>query len=61
MLSNYPKGVLLCLTAFAVSAMTGIVAGPMQILGATLTAAALLLNNLYLRRVLQRSGWARKD
>lgn len=38
------------ITAFVVSALTGVVPIPAQIAGATLTAAALIMNNLYLRR-----------
>jgi drug/metabolite transporter (DMT)-like permease len=37
-------------TAFAVSALTGVVPGGAQVLGAVMTASALVLNNLYLRR-----------
>ncbi|NIE65394.1 DMT family transporter [Burkholderia sp. Ax-1719] len=37
-------------TAFVVSALTGVVPMPAQIAGATLTASALVINNLYLRR-----------
>ena len=36
-------------TAFTVSALQGIHAGPIQIVGATITAVALILNNMYLR------------
>lgn len=36
-------------TAFAVSALTGTVPVPMQIVGAAITAAALVGNNLYMR------------
>jgi drug/metabolite transporter (DMT)-like permease len=38
------------LTAFIVSALGGVVAGPSQIAGALVTAAALVLNNLYQRK-----------
>lgn len=37
-------------TAFTVSALTGVMPGGVQILGAVMTASALVLNNLYLRR-----------
>lgn len=37
-------------TAFAVSALNGTVPVPMQIVGAAVTAAALVCNNLYMRR-----------
>lgn len=37
-------------TAFTVSALTGVVPAAMQIVGACLTAGALIGNNLYLRR-----------
>jgi len=39
------------LTAFAISALEGIVPGGMQLLGAAMTGAALIGNNLYLRHV----------
>jgi drug/metabolite transporter (DMT)-like permease len=42
------------LTAFLVSAVGGVVAGPAQVTGAVVTAAALVLNNLYQRRSLAR-------
>lgn len=38
------------ITAFVVSALTGVVPMSAQIAGATLTAAALVMNNVYLRR-----------
>ena len=38
------------ITAFAVSALTGLVPMSVQIAGATLTAVALIMNNVYLRR-----------
>lgn len=38
------------LTTFAVSALTGVIPAPWQIVGAGLTAMALIFNNLYLRR-----------
>jgi hypothetical protein len=38
------------ITAFLVSALTGVVPMPAQITGATLTATALIMNNVYLRR-----------
>lgn len=41
-------------TAFTVSALTGVVPGGAQILGAVMTASALVLNNLYLRRHARR-------
>ncbi|MGL5861965.1 MAG: DMT family transporter [Phycicoccus sp.] len=36
-------------TAFVVSTVTGVVPAPMQVVGAAVTAAALVLNNMYLR------------
>ncbi|WP_414447857.1 DMT family transporter [Burkholderia sp. 22PA0099] len=41
-------------TTFAVSALTGVVPSGAQILGAAITASALVLNNLYLRRRARR-------
>ncbi len=41
---------VLPLTKFAVSALTGVLPGRMQIVGACMTGAALILNNVYLRR-----------
>ena len=38
------------ITAFIVSALTGLVPMSIQIVGATLTAVALIMNNVYLRR-----------
>jgi drug/metabolite transporter (DMT)-like permease len=38
------------ITAFVVSALTGVVPVPAQIAGAALTAVALVMNNVYLRR-----------
>ncbi|APE23177.1 MULTISPECIES: DMT family transporter [Streptomyces] len=38
-------------TAFVISALTGVVPAGVQIVGASLTAAALVFNNLYLRRI----------
>lgn len=38
------------ITTFAVSALTGVIPAPLQIVGAGLTALALIFNNLYLRR-----------
>ena len=38
------------ITAFVVSALTGLVPMSVQIVGATLTAVALIMNNVYLRR-----------
>jgi drug/metabolite transporter (DMT)-like permease len=38
------------LTTFIVSALAGVIATPMQIAGGCMTCAALVLNNLYLRR-----------
>ena len=38
------------ITAFTVSALTGVVPVPAQILGASITAIALIMNNLYQRR-----------
>jgi hypothetical protein len=37
------------ITAFTVSAIQGIRPGPVQIVGASITAVALILNNIYLR------------
>ncbi|MDH6578723.1 DMT family transporter [Kitasatospora sp. MAP5-34] len=37
-------------TAFTISALTGVIPAAMQIVGALFTASALVLNNLYLRR-----------
>ncbi|AOI61666.1 DMT family transporter [Burkholderia diffusa] len=42
------------ITAFTVSALTGVMPGGAQVLGAAMTASALVLNNLYLRRRSQR-------
>lgn len=44
------------LTAFSVSAVLGVVPERAQIAGASLTAVALVLNNLYLRRVMARQA-----
>ncbi|MFT4506013.1 DMT family transporter [Caballeronia sp. 15711] len=41
---------VLPVTTFAVSALTGVLPGRMQIVGACMTGAALILNNVYLRR-----------
>jgi len=41
---------ILPVTTFAVSALTGVVPGRAQIIGAGMTGAALILNNIYLRR-----------
>ena len=41
-------------TTFCVSALTGMVPGDAQVLGAVMTASALVLNNLYLRRRTRR-------
>lgn len=38
------------ITAFIVSAITGVVATPVQIVGACVTGGALILNNIYVRR-----------
>jgi drug/metabolite transporter (DMT)-like permease len=38
------------ITAFTISALTGVIPAGMQIVGAAFTASALVLNNLYLRR-----------
>ncbi|KUZ91182.1 DMT family transporter [Burkholderia ubonensis] len=46
------------ITAFVVSAFTGVVPNRAQVAGAGLTGAALILNNLYLRRRAQRIGKA---
>lgn len=37
------------ITAFAISAITGLIPSPMQIVGAVITAVALVCNNVYLR------------
>lgn len=37
------------ITAFAISAMTTVIPGPAEIMGACITGSALILNNLYLR------------
>jgi hypothetical protein len=42
------------LTTFIVSALAGVIATPVQIAGACMTGAALVLNNLYLRRRARR-------
>ncbi|WP_322084171.1 DMT family transporter [Burkholderia sp. BCC1972] len=49
---------VLPITAFIVSAATGVVPNRAQIAGAALTGAALILNNLYLRRRARRVGTA---
>lgn len=46
------------ITAFVISALTGVVPAGMQVVGASLTAPALIFNNLYLRRVAQRTAAA---
>ncbi|MGW1912953.1 DMT family transporter [Streptomyces sp. NPDC002076] len=46
------------ITAFVISALTGVVPAGMQVAGASLTALALIFNNLYLRRVAQRTAAA---
>ncbi|MEO7495635.1 MAG: DMT family transporter [Massilia sp.] len=43
-------------SAFAISALTGVVPDASQVAGATLTASALVLNNLYQRRQLRGAG-----
>ena len=43
------------LTTFIVSALAGVIATPVQIAGACMTGAALVLNNLYLRRRARRT------
>ncbi|WP_042338248.1 DMT family transporter [Paraburkholderia ferrariae] len=43
------------ITAFAVSALTGVVPDEAQIAGAALTASALVLNNVYLRQRARRA------
>lgn len=45
---------VLPVTTFATSALTGVVPGRAQIVGACMTGAALVLNNLYLRRRMRR-------
>jgi hypothetical protein len=42
------------ITTFTVSALTGVVAAPLQLAGAAVTGMALILNNLYLRRRAKR-------
>ena len=42
------------ITTFTVSALTGVVPVPAQLIGAGLSGAALILNNLYLRRRARR-------
>lgn len=42
-------------TAFVISAPTGVIPAGMQVVGASQTALALLFDNLYLRRVAQRT------
>jgi hypothetical protein len=37
------------ITAYLISALTGVIPAPMQIVGASVSATALVLNNLYLR------------
>ncbi|UTV59508.1 DMT family transporter [Burkholderia arboris] len=49
---------VLPITAFIVSAATGVVPNRAQIAGAALTGVALILNNLYLRRRARRIGTA---
>ncbi|WP_449371637.1 DMT family transporter [Thiomonas sp.] len=46
------------ITAFTVSALTGVVPVPMQITGATITAISLLMNNIYQRRRVQKAAVA---
>ncbi|AIO36079.1 eamA-like transporter family protein [Burkholderia cenocepacia] len=46
------------ITAFVVSACTGVVPNRAQVAGAALTGVALILNNLYLRRRARRIGTA---
>ncbi|HLO77987.1 MAG TPA: DMT family transporter [Magnetospirillum sp.] len=46
------------LTAFAVSAASGVVPQPAQLVGATITAAALILNNLCQRNALRAAASA---
>jgi drug/metabolite transporter (DMT)-like permease len=48
---------VLPVTTFIVSSLTGVIPGKVQIVGACMTGAALIFNNLYLRRrALRRSG-----
>ena len=42
--------------AFAVSALSGIVPTPVQLAGAAITVAALVMNNLYQRQRVQRES-----
>lgn len=42
-------------TSFTISAFTGVIPHPVQVYGACITAAALILNNLYQRRRLARA------
>lgn len=46
------------ITAFVISALTGVITAGMQVVGASPTAPALVFNNLYLRRVAQRTAAA---
>jgi hypothetical protein len=46
---------VLPVTTFVVSALTGVVPGRAQIAGACMTGAALIFNNLYLRRRLRNA------
>jgi drug/metabolite transporter (DMT)-like permease len=43
------------ITAFTISALTGVIPAGAQVLGAVITASALICNNLYLRRVSARA------
>jgi hypothetical protein len=45
---------VLPVTTFAVSAISGLIPAHMQIAGACMTGAALIINNLYLRQRTQR-------
>jgi len=45
---------VLPMTTFVVSAMSGLIPTHMQIAGACMTGAALIFNNLYLRRRTRR-------
>lgn len=47
------------ITAFVVSALTGVVPAGVQIAGGVLTALALVFNNIYLRRVAARAAEAK--
>jgi hypothetical protein len=43
-------------TAFTISALTGVVPHQVQVYGAIVTATALIMNNLYQRRLLAQNS-----